>query len=188
MTSGACAIADDVQRESETLRINIHLVDTTNKEQLWSERFERPFGDLFAVQDEMVAKLVELLPAKIGEVERQRLAKRYTRNLEAYDDFLRGQALFLVRRSEENEAARALYRKALESDPKFARAYAGLAMTYAMDHRLRASADASPTLDRAFELAETARLIDADIPEVYWALGVTQPAAYNRPLPPESTS
>jgi tetratricopeptide (TPR) repeat protein len=122
-------------------------------------------------QDEMVAKLVELLPGKISEVERQRLAKRYTRNLEAYDYFLRGQALFLVRRSEENEEARALYRKALELDPKFARAYAGLAMTYAMDYRLTESADALPALDRAFELAETARLIDPDIPEVYWAIG-----------------
>ena len=164
-------ISGSVQRESETLRINIHLVDTTTKEQLWSERFERPFGDLFAIQDEMVAKLVELLPGKISEVERQRLAKRYTRSLEAYDYFLRGQASFLVRRSEENEKARALYRKALELDPKFARAYAGLAMTYAMDYRLRESADALPALDRAFELAETARLIDPDIPEVYWAIG-----------------
>jgi DNA-binding winged helix-turn-helix (wHTH) protein/TolB-like protein/Tfp pilus assembly protein PilF len=164
-------ISGSVQRESETLRINIHLVDTTTKEQLWSERFERPFGDLFAIQDEMVAKLVELLPSKISEVERQRLAKRYTRNLEAYDYFLRGQALFLVRRSEENEEARALYRKALELDPKFARAYAGLAMAYAMDYRLRDSTDALPALDRAFELAETARLIDPDIPEVYWAIG-----------------
>jgi DNA-binding winged helix-turn-helix (wHTH) protein/TolB-like protein/Flp pilus assembly protein TadD len=164
-------ISGSVQRESETLRINIHLVDTTTKEQLWSERFERPFGDLFAIQDEMVAKLVELLPGKISEVERQRLAKRYTRSLEAYDYFLQGQASFLVRRSEENEKARELYRKALHLDPKFARAYAALAMTYAMDYRLRESAGALPALDRALELAETARLIDPDIPEVYWAIG-----------------
>jgi DNA-binding winged helix-turn-helix (wHTH) protein/TolB-like protein/Tfp pilus assembly protein PilF len=164
-------ISGSVQRDSDTLRINIHLVDTATQAQLWSERFERPFGNLFAVQNEMVAKLVELLPGKISEVERQRLAKRYTRNLEAYDYFLRGQALFLVRRSAENEQARALYLKALDLDPKFARAYTGLAMTYAMDYRFRESADALPALDRAFELAETARLIDPDIPEVYWAIG-----------------
>jgi tetratricopeptide (TPR) repeat protein len=59
-------------------------------------------------------------------------------------------------------------------DPKFARAYAGLAMTYAMDDRLRESTDRSPALDRATELAETARLIDPDIPETYWALGFVQ--------------
>ena len=164
-------ILGSVQRESDTLRINVHLVDTRTNEELWSERFERPFGDLFAVQDAMTAKLVGLLPAKISGVERRRLAKRYTSNLEAYDYFLRGQALFLVRQSEENERARALYRKALDLDPRFARAYAGLAMTYAMDPRLRESADPSPALDRALELADTARLIDPDLPEVYWALG-----------------
>jgi DNA-binding winged helix-turn-helix (wHTH) protein/TolB-like protein/Tfp pilus assembly protein PilF len=164
-------ISGTVQREAGTLRIGIHLVDTKTHEELWSERFERPYGDLLALQDELTAKLVELLPAKVSEVERQRLAKRYTRSLEAYDHFLRAQALFLVRRSAENEEARAFYRKALEADPKFARAYAGLAMTYAMNVRLRESADSQPGLDRAFELAETARMIDPDIPEVYWALG-----------------
>ena len=164
-------VSGTVQRESGTLRLNVHLIDTTTHEQLWFERFERPFGDLFAVQDELTARLVELLPARVSDVERQRLAKRYTRSLEAYDYFLRGQALFLVRRGDENEAAQALFRKALELDPKFTRAYAGLAMSHAMNYRLRESADPGPALERAFELAETARLIDPDIPEVYWALG-----------------
>jgi tetratricopeptide (TPR) repeat protein len=164
-------ILGSVQREAGTLRINIHLVDTRTDEELWSRQFERPFGDLFAVEDDMAARLADLLPAKISDVERRRLAKRYASSLEAYDYFLRGQALFLVRQRDANEKARALYRKALDLDPKFARAYAGLAMTYAMDPRLRESVDPSPALDRALELAETARLIDPDLPEVYWALG-----------------
>jgi DNA-binding winged helix-turn-helix (wHTH) protein/TolB-like protein/Tfp pilus assembly protein PilF len=164
-------VLGSVQRESGTLRINIHLVDTGTNQQLWSERFERPFGDLVAVQDEIVRRLTELLPGKLTEAARERLAKRYTRSLEAYDYFLRAQALFLVRQAGVNEEARDLYRKALELDPKFARAYAGLAMTYAIDHRLRPPSDSSLALRRAFDLAETARLIDPDIPEVYWALG-----------------
>jgi DNA-binding winged helix-turn-helix (wHTH) protein/TolB-like protein/Flp pilus assembly protein TadD len=164
-------ISGSVQREAETLRINIHLTDTQTNQQLWSERFERPFGDLFAVQDEITRGLTGLLPGKLTDAARQRLAKRHTRSLEAYDSFLRGQALFLVRRVEDNEEARAFYRKALELDPNFARAYAGLAMTYAMDYRLRPPAASSPALVRAFELADTARLIDPDIPEVHWALG-----------------
>ncbi|HVE89887.1 MAG TPA: tetratricopeptide repeat protein, partial [Burkholderiaceae bacterium] len=163
-------VAGSVQRESGELRINIHLVDTATNQQLWSERFARPFGDLFAVQDEIVRRLTELLPGKITDAERQRLANRYTRSLEAYDYFLRAQALFLVRQAGVNEEARNLYRKALDLDPKFARAYAGLAMTYAMDHRLRPPGEASTALSRAFELAESARMIDPEIPEVYWAL------------------
>jgi DNA-binding winged helix-turn-helix (wHTH) protein/TolB-like protein/Tfp pilus assembly protein PilF len=168
---GRYRISGSVQRESGILRINIHLVDTKTREELWSERFERPFGDLFAVQDEMTTRLVELLPAKISDVERQRLAKRYTRSLDAYDYFLRAQAAFLVRQRPQNETARELYRKALDLDPQFARAYAGLAMTYAMAPRLRPPADPQPALDKALELAETARLIDPELPEVYWALG-----------------
>jgi DNA-binding winged helix-turn-helix (wHTH) protein/TolB-like protein/Flp pilus assembly protein TadD len=164
-------ISGTVQRDAQTLRINVHLADTETNEQLWSGRFERPSHDLFAVQDDIIASIAALLPGKISDIERRRLAKRHTRSLEAYDAFLRGQALFLVRRSEENEEARALYRKAIELDPRFARAYAGLAMTHAMDQRLRPSPDGSLSLDRALQLAKTARSIDPDIPQVYWAIG-----------------
>jgi len=163
-------VSGSVQRESGTLRINVRLVDATTDQQLWSERFERPFGDLFAVQDEIARRLTQVLPGELSDAARRRLSRPYTRSLEAYDDFLRAQALFLVRRTEDNEEARGLYRKALELDPNFARAYAGLAMTYAMEYRLRPSGGTSPALARAFELAETARQIDPDIPEVYWAL------------------
>jgi DNA-binding winged helix-turn-helix (wHTH) protein/TolB-like protein/Tfp pilus assembly protein PilF len=163
-------VSGSVQRESGTLRINIRLIDTASNQQLWSERYERPYGDLFKVQDEITRKLTQVLPGKLSDAVRQSLARRYTRSLEAYDDFLHGQALFLVRRSEDNEEARGYYRKALELDPNFARAYAGLAMTYAMEFRLRPTASSSPALARAAELAETARQIDPGIPEVYWAL------------------
>jgi Tfp pilus assembly protein PilF len=114
---------------------------------------------------------MEHLPGKVSDAERLRLAKRYTHSLEAYDNFLRGQALFLVWRTEANEQARAFFRKALELDPKFARAYARLAMTYALDYRLKGTRESSAALNRAFELAETARLMDPEIPDVYWALG-----------------
>lgn len=163
-------VSGSVERDATMLRVNIHLVDTKTHEALWSKRLERPLGDLFAVEDEITTKLVQLLPAKVSEVERHRLAKRYTRNFDAYDDFLRAQALFLVRRSEQNAQAQALYRKAIELDPSFARAYAGLAMTYAMETRLRESAERNAALDRAYELAQTAVQIDPDIPETYWAL------------------
>ena len=167
-------ITGSVQRDTDTLRVNVRLTDSRNGQQLWSERFERPFGDLFAVQDEITRGVVELLPGKLNEVARQNAARRYTRNLAAYDHFLRGQAQFLVRHAVDNEAARASYRKAIELDPRFARAYAGLAMTYALEPRLRPSADAAPALARALELAETARQIDPDIPEVHWAIGLVQ--------------
>jgi TolB-like protein/DNA-binding winged helix-turn-helix (wHTH) protein/Tfp pilus assembly protein PilF len=168
--SARYVVAGSVQRESEMLRVNVRLIDGRTNEQIWTERFEKPFRELFNLQDEIVRRIIEQLPSKISDAERKRLAKRYTSNLEAYDFFLRGQALFLVRRTADNEQSRSFFRHALELDPKFARAYASLAMTYAMDYRLRPSGDSSPALARASELAETARLIDPDIPEIHWAL------------------
>ncbi|HYC37269.1 MAG TPA: tetratricopeptide repeat protein [Usitatibacter sp.] len=165
------SVSGSVQREGGVLRIHARLTDTRNGEQLWSERYERPFGELFPVQDEIIRHLTAALPTKVSDAERQRLARRHTRSLEAYDQFLRAQALFLVRGPRENAEAREHYRKAIELDPRFARAYAGLALAHAMDHRLNANAHARASLDRARELAETARDIDPEIAEVHWALG-----------------
>jgi TolB-like protein/Tfp pilus assembly protein PilF len=164
-------VSGTVQRDGDALRISVFLVDTATHEQLWAGRFERPYRDLFAVQDEVTRKVLDVLPAKVGETERRRAAKRYTHSLAAYDAFQRAQAAFLVRSSADNGEARALYLRAIELDPKFARAYASLALTYAMEYRLGTAAAPSRALDRAFELAETARQIDPDIPQVYWALG-----------------
>jgi len=167
-------VSGSVQREGAALRINVRLVEARSGEQVWTERFERPFGDLFAIQNEISRSLAEHLPGKISDAERRRLAKRYTASLEAYDQFLRAQALFLVRRPEDNQRARALFAKAIELDPKFARAYAGLAMTHAMEYRYQGSLESSAALARALQLAETAREIDAEIPDVHWALAFVQ--------------
>jgi DNA-binding winged helix-turn-helix (wHTH) protein/TolB-like protein len=167
-------VSGSVQREGAALRINVRLVEARSGEPIWTHRFERPFGDLFAIQSEISRSLAEHLPGKISDAERRRLAKRYTASLEAYDHFLRGQALFLVRRPEDNQSARALFTRAIELDPKFARAYAGLAMTHAMDYRYQGSAAPSAALERALRLAETAREIDAEIPDVHWALAFVQ--------------
>jgi DNA-binding winged helix-turn-helix (wHTH) protein/TolB-like protein/Flp pilus assembly protein TadD len=165
------SVSGSAQRDGGTMRINVFLLDAASREQLWAGRFERPYGDLFSLQDEITRKVLDVLPAKVSEAERSRIAKRYTHSLLAYDAFQRGQALFLARTSMDNEEARAFYREAIALDPKFARAYASLAMTYAMDYRLGGPGESSRALDRAFELAETARLIDPDVPQVYWALG-----------------
>ncbi|MGH8128687.1 MAG: winged helix-turn-helix domain-containing protein [Gammaproteobacteria bacterium] len=185
-TTARYIVSGSVQREGTTLRINVRLADARTKEQLWSQRFERPIGDLFAIQNEISHGVLEQLPGKISGAERQQLAKRYTNSPEAYEYFLRGKALFLVRRPEENDQARVLYSKAIDLDPQFARAYAGLAMTYAMDYRYQRSHTSPAALDRALALAETARSIDPDIPEVYWAIGFihAQARRYDLAIPP----
>lgn len=117
----------------------------------------------------------------------QTTAGRHAVNPEAYEHFARAQALFLARTPHQNEEARALYRTAVEIDPQFARAYAGLAMTFAMEARLRgAGAERTASLERAMELAESARLIDPEIAEVHWALGFVHAQARRHPQAIES--
>lgn len=164
-------LAGTVQGDRERLRLQVHLTDVVAGRQLWSQRFDRDAKDLFAVQDDLVRSILAVLPVKVSEAEALRLAQRYTRNLQAYEDFLRGQAALLVRRRAQNELAREMYWKAIQSDPTFSRAYAGLAMTYAMDYQQGWAVDGGSALTRALEFAKTAEQMSPDMPEAHWVLG-----------------
>jgi len=163
-------VSGSVQRIDERLRLHVHLTDAETGKQLWSERFDRALSGLFAIQEELGPKILQILPAKVSEAELRRVAQRHTRNLEAYETFQRGQFALLVRQKAENETAREMFRRAIALDATFARAYAGLALTYAADFRNQWTEDGAAALDRAFELARTAHQIDPDIPETYWVL------------------
>jgi DNA-binding winged helix-turn-helix (wHTH) protein/TolB-like protein/Tfp pilus assembly protein PilF len=163
-------VSGSVQRAGEQLRLHVHLTDVDAGTQLWSERYERPVSALFAIQQELGPTILQLLPAKVSEADLRRVAQRYTQSLDAYDAFQRGQSALLVRRKTDNDDARELFRRAIAIDPTFARAYAGLALTYAAEFRNQWSDKPDATLDRAFELARTAHQIDPDIPETNWVL------------------
>lgn len=163
-------VSGNVQRIDDRLRVHVYLTEQASGKQLWSERFDRPISDFYTIQDELGPKIVHMLPAKVSEAELRRMAYRHTRNLQAYEYFQRGQAALLVRQRAENETARQMFRRAIELDTTFARAYSGLALTYAADYRNRWTADGAGGLDRAFELARTANEINPDVPETYWAL------------------
>ena len=163
-------VSGSVQRVDERLRLHVHLTEAKTGKQLWSERFDRALSGFFAIQEELGPKILQVLPAKVSEAEMRRVAQRHTRNLEAYEYFQRGQSALLVRQRAENETAREMFRRAIGLDAAFARAYAGLALTYAADYRNQWTEDGAAALDRAFELARTAHQINPDIPETYWVL------------------
>ena len=164
-------LSGTVQQDGERLRLNVLLADAAAGRQLWSERFDRNVKDVFGVQDDLVRSILAVLPVKVSEAETLRLAQRYTRNLDAYEHFLRGQAALLVRRRAQNELARESYWKAIQSDPAFSRAYAGVAMTYALEYQQGWATDGPRSLKRALELAETAVQMSPEMPEAYWVVG-----------------
>jgi tetratricopeptide (TPR) repeat protein len=163
-------VSGSVQRIDDHLRLHALLTDARTGNQLWAERFDRALSGFFSMQEELGPKILQILPAKVSEAEMRRVAQRHTRNLEAYEYFLRGQLALHVRQKAENETAREMFRRAIALDATFARAYAGLARTYAADYRHQWSKDGATALDRASELAGTALQINPDIPETYWVL------------------
>ncbi|MDH5455087.1 MAG: tetratricopeptide repeat protein [Gammaproteobacteria bacterium] len=116
-----------VRRSGPRLRITAQLIDTENGYHLWSDTYDRDLTDIFAIQDEIAGHVVEALKAHLLGAE-VAVADQGTTNVEAYNQFLRGN-FFLDDTSAENlEKARAAYEMAVELDPGFARAYAGLAV------------------------------------------------------------
>jgi DNA-binding winged helix-turn-helix (wHTH) protein/TolB-like protein/Tfp pilus assembly protein PilF len=159
-----------VRRTGERLVVEVRLTESTTGRQLWAERYDRPFLDIFAVQDEIGKRIAETLAVRVTEAEHLRLARRFSRSVDAYDLFLRAQQRLLVRAQPDNEQARSLYRRAVRLDPSFARAYGGLALTYAADYRNQWDDAGGAALRRALEMAQTAMQIDPSLAEVRWVM------------------
>jgi TolB-like protein/class 3 adenylate cyclase/Flp pilus assembly protein TadD len=161
-----------VRKSGDQLRITAQLVDASNGKQLWAERYDRKLADVFALQDEVTKKIVQALAVRLTAAEKGQLGHSGTSNLAAYDALLQGLQYFRQRNKEGNELARAAYRRAIELDPGYGRAYGALAITHTYESTFGYS-ELLPdeARERALELAQKAVALDNSSPEVYWALG-----------------
>lgn len=160
-----------VRKAGGKVRITAQLIDATNEFHIWADRFDGDLKDVFALQDEVTAKIISALELKLTESERESLARKYTNSLEAYDYFLRGLEQFSRYNKEDNLNAREFYERAIELDPTFARAYANLARTYASEFVDGWSDAPEQSLQQAHELAEKAIALDDSLPQVHWVMG-----------------
>ncbi len=160
-----------VRRSGNDLRINAKLIDTDAGSHLWTERYDRRIQDIFAVQDDVTRKIVTALALTLTNSETEHVARRYTHSIEAYDLFLRGQSLYARSTQEDNAQARELYWRAIKLDPKFARAYAALALTHAEDFRYGWNAPTVASMQQAIKYARQAVALDDAIAQTLWALG-----------------
>jgi len=124
-----------VRRADKRIRVNVQLIDASRKVYLWSEKYDRESRDIFAVQDDIVENIVAALSVKLTEEEKQRSASKFTASIEAYDDFLKGQSLYMQFNRERNLQARQFYQRAIDRDDFFSRAYSAMALTYVVEHR-----------------------------------------------------
>ena len=116
------------------MRITAQLVDAQSGGHLWADRFDRELTDIFATQDEVVHKIVEALAVKLSRVEEQDLKRGGTKNLEAYESWLRARQLLGLGTRETIAEAKALHRRALELDPNFCSPHVGLAFASVSDY------------------------------------------------------
>lgn len=167
-------LTGSVQRAGNQLRVNVMLIDNQSHQNLWAEQYDREITAVFEVQDDITAKIVSTLSIKLTEEEKKRVAQRYTISIEAYDQFLRGQALYTQHSSNENQLAREHLRRAIQIDPNFARAYSTLALTYVDEYRYQWPSSTEQPLQKTLSLAKKAVAIDDTLPQAHWALAYAQ--------------
>ena len=122
-----------IQASSDRVRITAQLIEAATGRHVWSNRYDRPLEDIFAIQYEVTEKVAGTLTGwegAIAEAERAVARRKSPANLQAYDYYLLGIEAKHKETKEDNIRAQELFRKALELDPRFARAYTGLALTY----------------------------------------------------------
>ena len=116
-----------VRRAGGSVRITAQLVDVATGGHLWAERYDRVLTDVFAVQDEITRSIVAALRVRLLPGEERAIRRPPTGDMDAYQLYLRGRQLFYQRTEHAYGLARRLFVQAVELDPRFARAHAGIA-------------------------------------------------------------
>jgi adenylate cyclase len=161
-----------VRKAGSRLRITAQLVDTLTGGHLWAERYDRDLKDVFALQDEVTQKIVESLAVRLTKREEDRLARKYTDNLEAYDLVLRGLEFYFRLTQEANLQAREIFQKVVEFEPRYALAHARLGWTYLREWSLGWT-QSLDSLERASEMAQRAIALDDSLSDGHALLAET---------------
>jgi adenylate cyclase len=160
-----------VRKADGQVRVTVQLIDALQDHHLWTERYDRPLKDIFALQDEIVQKIVTTLKLQLTLWEKGILVRKTTDNLEAYDYYLRGTESFwrayYGSNKDVNIQARQLLEKAVELDPAYAAAYAVLGATYFNDGFYRWSSNLAQSFDQAGELLQKAVALDDSLPQAH---------------------
>jgi serine/threonine protein kinase len=163
-------LAGTVRKFQDNLRITVELVDVDADAQLWAETYKGKIEDVFDIQEKVSTQIVDALMVKLTPKEQVALTKRSTLNAEAFDYYLRARN-FLYRLSKGNtNIAIQLFQKAIELDPRYAAAYAGMGEAYAYLYQYWDRRDS--WLEKAVEFSLKAQLYDPTLSEAFAALAV----------------
>jgi TolB-like protein/class 3 adenylate cyclase len=126
-------IEGSVRRADDRVRVNTQLIDATTGHHLWAKRYDGKLGDIFDLQDKITQKIITALRVKLTPTEQDQVTRKGTDNIEAYDNFLQGWGHYLRQTEKDFAKAATYFKRAIEFDPNYGRAYAALALTYYKD-------------------------------------------------------
>ena len=159
-----------VRKFQDNLRITVQFIDVESGRQLWAESFKGTLADVFDIQEQVSKQIVDALMIKLTPTERTVLSKRTTVNAEAFDCNLRARDLLNRRTKTSVNMAVQFFQKAIQHDPRYASAYAGLGESYGVLYR---DFDRKEIwLDRALEVSLKAIMYDATLSEAYTSLAL----------------
>ncbi len=121
-----------VRKAGNRLRITAQLINVEDGYHLWSERYDREMEDIFAIQDEVTLAIVDKLKVDLLGGEKEKLVKRYTENMEAYNLYLKGRYFWNKRTGDGLKKAIEFFQEAIENDPSYAPAYSGLSDSFSV--------------------------------------------------------
>jgi protein kinase/serine/threonine-protein kinase len=164
-----------VRRAGDNVRITAQLIDARTDEHLWADNFDRQLtaANIFAIQSEIAQRIAEALAATLSPAEEERITRSPTADLAAYDFYLQARNTYWLYTDRGNDEAIRLFKEALDRDPDYADAWAGLADAYAQ--RVVRFGYGREWADSAEAVARRALQIDPDLPQGYKALAL----AYN---------
>jgi serine/threonine protein kinase/Tfp pilus assembly protein PilF len=151
-------VEGSVRRLGDRIRIAVQLIDATTGQQVWGDRYDRDAAAIFAVQDEVVQKIVSTLVGRVQVTDADRARRKRPSSLEAYECVLRGNALPWDDPASAAEATR-LFEKAIQIDPGYGLAY-GLLANMRVDAWENQTGDSTAYLDEAYQLARRAVELD----------------------------
>ena len=157
-----------VRKAGARVRVTGQLIDGPTGGHIWAERYDRDLTDIFAIQDEITKAIVEQLKVRLVPAEKKAISQTPTENVEAYTLYLKGREFFHNLTKWFVELARQMFVKAVEVDPGFARAYAGIANC---DARMAGSYGAQIEVSEILATADKAIALDPQLAEAHAARG-----------------
>ena len=163
-------VSGSLRRAGGQLRVDVELIDARAERVVWADTLTQRDADALAVLDELGNRLVASIAAEVEMLERNRAVLKPPSSLDAWEAHHRGLWHMYRFDKADNEQARLYFERAVQLDPTFSRAHAGLSFTW-FQSAFQGWAERGPAVDRAFDTAGQSLMADERDPAAHWAMG-----------------